>query len=86
MDETDVNNFKNKILKEKFEYYVSDTEIKKFFTSKKNISLSNPLFHCFSLKDRINVKIGNKTNYFKEIFLKIDVPESNLYIYQKKKC
>jgi hypothetical protein len=86
MNKTDVNNFKNKILKDKFEYYISDIEIKKFFTSKKNIRLFNPLFYCFSLKDKINIKIGNKTNYFKEIFLKIDVPERDLYIYQKKKC
>ena len=86
MNETDVNNFKNKIIKEKFKYYVSEKKLKKIFINKKNIRLTNPLFNCFSLKDTIKVNIANKTNYSKQIFLKNKITEHNLYIYQKKKC
>ena len=86
MNETDVNNFKNKIIKEKFKYYVSKKKLKKIFITKKNIRLTNPLFNCFSLKDTIKVNIANKTNYSKQIFLKNKITEHNLYIYQKKKC
>ena len=82
----DTKYIKNQINKGNIKYLASERKLEKLFTTKKNITLPNPLFSCFKYLKNISFLDATRLKYFKLIAFNKEIPLKFLIIYEKVKC